>query len=134
MALLLKHGRAGNFELEIDAYRAVFQACVAAVGEEYIFTMLNYAAELSDAVAGEKIFKFIEAVLTNKTDIIMSYGQQLRQEGMQEGIQQGEQNKALGIARKLLRKNMDVSFITETTGLDKKTITKLKEDTAKKPS
>ena len=46
----------------------------------------------------------------------------------QEGMQQGEHNKALGIARNLLRKNMDVSFITETTGLDKKTITKLKKD------
>ena len=56
----------------------------------------------------------------------MSYGQQLRQEGIQQ--------EKLGIARNLLRKNMDVSFITETTGLDKKTITKLKEDKAKKPS
>ena len=133
MALLLKHGRDGNFALEIDAYRDVFQKCIAAVGDEYIFTMLNYATELSNAAAGEKIFKFIEAVLINKTDIIMSYGQQLRQEGMQQGMQQ----EKLVIARNLLRKNMDVSFITETTGLDKKTITKLKEDKenkAKKPS
>ena len=129
MTLLLKHGRDGNFELAIEAYRDVFQACIAAVGDEYIFTMLNYAAELSNPEAGEKIFKFIEAVLINKTDIIMSYGQQLRQEGMQQ--------EKLVIARNLLRKNMDVSFITETTGLDKKTITKLKEDKenkAKKPS
>ena len=48
--------------------------------------------------------------------------------------QQGMQQEKLVIARNLLRKNMDLSFITETTGLDQKTITKLKEDKAKKPS
>ena len=76
----------------------------------------------------------------------MTYGQVLEsrgrakgvqegmQQGMQEGMQQGMQQEKLVIARNLLRKNMDVSFITETTGLDKKTITKLKEDKAKKPS
>ena len=62
--------------------------------------MLNYAAELSDAVAGEKIFKFIEAVLINKTDIIMTYAQQLRQEGMQQGMQ----TRTLDIARTMLHK------------------------------
>ena len=134
MALLLKHGRDGNFELGPAAYREVFQACIAAVGDDHIFTMLTYASELSNPVAGRKIFHFIETVLSNKTDIIMSYGQQLRQEGIQEGMQEGMQQEKLAIARNLLRKNMDVSFITETTGLDQKTITKLKEDKAKKPS
>ena len=68
----------------------------------------------------------------------MTYGQVLEsrgrvkgmQEGIRQGMQEGEQNKALGIARNLLRKNMDISFITETTGLDKTTITKLREDKA----
>ena len=48
----------------------------------------------------------------------------------QEGIEQGMQQEKLGIARNLLRKNMDVSFISETTGLDTKTITKLQKDKA----
>ena len=52
------------------------------------------------------------------------------QQGLQEGLQQGMQEEKLVIARNLLRKNMDVSFITETTGLDSKTITRLKEDKA----
>ena len=43
MELLLKHGRDGNFELPPDAYRAVFQACVAA-DDDYVLAMLNYAA------------------------------------------------------------------------------------------
>ena len=122
MVLLLKHGRAGNFELAIEAYRDVFQACIAAVGDEYIFTMLNYAAELSNKVAGEKIFKFIEAVLINKTDIIMTYGQQLRQEGMQQGMQQ----EKLGIARTMLHKlHLGVELVAQATGLTKQELDKL---------
>ena len=118
MALLLKHGRDGNFTLEIDAYRDVFQACIAAVGDEYIFTMLNYAAELSDAVAGEKIFKFIEAVLIDKTDIIMTYGQVIEK--------RGEQNKALAIARTMLDKlHLGVDVVEKATGLTKQELDKL---------
>ena len=124
MALLLKHGRDGNFELEIDAYRAVFQACIAAVGDQYIFTMLNYAVELSNAAAGEKIFSFIEQVLINKTAIIMTYGQQLRQEGRQEG----EQNKALGIAKGMLEDNLPKEQVSKWTGLSLRQVDKLTEE------
>ena len=81
------------------------QACLAAV-DAYIFTILHYAAELSEAVAVEKIFKFIEAVLINKTDIIMTYAQVLekrgREKGLQEGMQQGMQTRTLVIARTML--------------------------------
>ena len=53
---------------------------------------------------------------------------QAKEQGMQQGRQEGMQAEKLVIARNLLRKNMDVSFITETTGLDKKIITQLKEE------
>ena len=47
--------------------------------------MLTYAGSLSKAEAGERIFKFIEEIFTDKTDIIMTYGEQLElQEGRQE--------------------------------------------------
>lgn len=81
MCLLLKHGSDGNFELSPDAYREVFQACVEAIGDDYIHTMLNYAGELSNLVAGEKIFHFIEEVLIDKEDIIMTYAQKIEQRG-----------------------------------------------------
>ena len=121
MELLLKHGRDGNFELPVDAYRAVFQGCVAAVGDDYIIAMLNYAATLSKAKVGEKIFKFIEEVLTNKTDVIMTYGEQLElrgeKRGMQQGIQQGMQTRNLEIARNMLRKGYNFDAVEELTGL-----------------
>jgi hypothetical protein len=66
MELLLKHGRDGNFELEMAAYRAVFQKCIAEVGEEYVTTMLTYAIELSNKEVGRRVFEFIEEVLIEK--------------------------------------------------------------------
>jgi hypothetical protein len=58
MELLLKHGRDGVFELDIDAYREFLHACVEAVGDEYIEAMLTYATSLKDLEIGEKIYTF----------------------------------------------------------------------------
>ena len=128
MALLLKHGRDGNFELGSDAYREVFQRCIAAVGDDYIFTMLTYASELSNLVAGEKIFHFIEEVLIDKKDIIMTYGQQLRQEGMQQGMQQ----EKLSIAKHLLSNlHLDTQAVAQATGLSQEELEKLQEKSKK---
>jgi hypothetical protein len=49
--------------------------------------MVNYAAELSNAAAGENIFHFLEQVLINKTDLIMTYGQVLESRGRVKGMQ-----------------------------------------------
>ncbi len=104
MSLLLKHGRDGNFELEPAAYRNVFEACVTAIGDGYIDSMLNYAVTLTKVEAGERIFNFVDEVLINKTDIIMTYGQVLRNEGMERGIEQGlEQGIERGIAQERIK-------------------------------
>ncbi|MEM7383259.1 MAG: hypothetical protein AAF400_03030, partial [Bacteroidota bacterium] len=62
-----------------------------------------------------------EAVLTDKKEIIMTYGEQLRQEGRQEGLQQGMQQgmqqEKLGIARTMLGKGYSSDAVEELTGL-----------------
>ena len=118
MSLLLKHGRKGNFELEPDAYRQVFQACVEAVGDDYLYTMLTYAAELSNPLVGKKIFSFIEEVLSNKQDVIMTYGQQLRQEGRQKAV--------LDVARTMISKGYDPREVKTLTGLSQEEIKEAK--------
>ncbi len=122
---MLKHGRDGNFELEVGAYRKVFQACIKAVGEEYIIVMLTYATTLTNPSVGEKVFYFIEQVLTDKKDIIMTYGQKLRNEGMQLGKQQGVQQEKLGIAKNMLTKGYALHEVGELTGLSRETIHRL---------
>ncbi|MEM7383169.1 MAG: Rpn family recombination-promoting nuclease/putative transposase [Bacteroidota bacterium] len=66
LELLFKHGRDGKFELPVDAYRKVFQACVAAVGDPYVSAMLHYAVSFKDQEVGKQVYSFIEAVLTDK--------------------------------------------------------------------
>ncbi len=114
---MLKHGRDGNFELEIGAYRKVFQECIKAVGEEYIIVMLTYATTLTNPSVGEKVFYFIEQVLTDKKDIIMTYGQKLRNEGMEEGIWK--------VAKNMLTKGYALHEVGELTGLSKEAIHRL---------
>ena len=118
MALLLKHSSTGNFELETAAYRQVFQSCIDAVGDGYIFTMLMYAIELSNAEAGEKIFNFIEKVLINKKDIIMTYAQVLEN--------RGEAKERLNIAKTMLQQlHLAPEVVEKATGLTQEEIAKL---------
>jgi len=133
MELLLKHGRDGEFELDIDAYRGVFHACIAAVGDEYIESMLTYATSLKDLEIGEKIYTFIEQVLADKKDIIMTYGQKLRKEGKVEGLkegkveglkegkvegkQEGRKERNLEIAKDMRSAGYKVDEIAKLTGL-----------------
>lgn len=91
MAVLLKHGRDGNFALDIAAYRDVFHACIAEVGDPYIFAMLSYADSLPDLSVGEKMHKFILKVLQEKEEVMMTYGQYLTREAREEGLLQGMQ-------------------------------------------
>ena len=122
MELLLKHGRDGNFELPVDAYRAVFQACVGIAGDDYILAMLNYAAALRKAEIGEKIFEFIEEVLIDKTDIIMTYGEQLEL----RGEKRGRQEERLGIARTMLHKlHLGLEVVQQATGLSRQELASL---------
>ncbi|MEM7383086.1 MAG: Rpn family recombination-promoting nuclease/putative transposase [Bacteroidota bacterium] len=81
LELLLKRGRDGKFELSVDAYRKVFQECIAAVGDPYVPAMLHYAVSLKDQGVGKEVYSFIEEVLTDKKESIMTYGEQLVQQG-----------------------------------------------------
>ncbi len=48
-------------------------------------------------------------------------------EGIQQGIQQGIENRNIEIAKQMLKKGTEISFIEEITGLSKETIEKLKK-------
>ena len=126
MELLLKHSRSGKFELESVAYRQVFQECVAAVGDDYVTTLLTYAIGLSDASVGERIFVFIEEVLTDKKDIIMTYGQKLEERGMQRGIEKGMQSRNVEIAKHMLFElHLGEDIIQKATGLSGEELARL---------
>ena len=58
----------------------------------------------------------------------MKIANQWKDEGLQQGMQRGMQQKAKETARNLLKKGMKISDIMEITGLDEKTILKLKKE------
>jgi predicted transposase/invertase (TIGR01784 family) len=136
--LLLKHSRDGNFELEVEYYRPIFHECINQVGDRYILSMLTYAKDLADLEIGKKIYKFIEQIFTDKQELIMTYGQQLQQEGiqiglikgalegmlegMQKGMQTGMQTGKLEVAKSLIKKGVEINFIQDVTGIDRETI------------
>ena len=128
LELLLKHGRDGKFELDAAAYRSVFQKCISAVGEGYLSSILTYVASL-EAAAGERIYKFLEEVFTDKQSILMTYGEQLRQEGRQEGKQEGRQEgrqeEKLGIARTMFQSGEPIDRVARWTGLSEASIRSL---------
>ncbi len=117
MELLLKHGEDGNFELEIDAYRGVFQALIETVGDDHITVMLDYAVALREEV-GSKIYHFLEKVLDNKKDVFMTYGERLQQQGRQEEREQ--------IAERMLAKGYDADEVKTLTGVSAEAISQIK--------
>jgi predicted transposase/invertase (TIGR01784 family) len=117
MELLLKHGRDGEFELDIDAYREVFHACLEAVGDEYIEAMLTYATHLKDLKVGEKIYNSIEQVLADKKDVVMTYGQKLKQEARIE--------ERFQVTKSMLKEGLARHIIQKVTGLSQEEVGRL---------
>ena len=76
------------------------------------------------------MFEFIKKVLTDKQAIVMTYGEQLMQEGVRQGIEQGvrqgmEQEK-LGIARNMLHQlHLGIEVVQQATGLSRKELARL---------
>ena len=137
LALMLKHARDANFGRLTDDHRRVFQHCIAAVGDSYLRSMLDYAASLKPG-AGKKTFEFIKKVLTDKQAIVMTYGEQLIQEGVQQGvrqgieqgvrqgIEQGVQQEKLGIARNMLHQlHLGIEVVQQATGLSRQELARL---------
>ena len=122
MELLLKHGRDGIFALEVAAYRDVFQGCIDAVGDDYIATMLDYATSLSNEAAGARMYHFLEKVLINKEDTIMTYGERLQQQGMQQGMQQGIERVAQNMLSQL---HLGIEEVKKATGLSREALEQL---------
>ena len=125
LELLLKHGRDGKFELDAAAYRSVFQKCISAVGEGYLSTILTYVASL-EAAAGERIYKFLEEVLTDKQNILMTYGEKLELKGEARGRQEGMQTRSLEIARNMLHQlHLGLEVVQQATGLSRQELARL---------
>ena len=82
--------------------------------------MLDYAASLKPG-AGKRTFEFIKKVLTDQQAIVMTYGEQLIQEGRQEGMQ----TRSLEIARNMFHAGEPIERVARWTGLSEASIRSL---------
>lgn len=116
-------------------------------GIQYFDTFMRYVFSAGPQMAPADIDKIINQLETNYpggSDKIMTLADYLREEGkteghlqglqeglekgMEKGIELGAKNTALEVARKLIKLNLSIDQIADTTGLTKKEVTKLAKE------
>jgi len=102
----------------------------------HLYSVLYYLTEVCGSE--DQVHQFLSALiqeLPEKEPIIMTYGEQLRQEGRQQGMQQGvEQGAALRnleIARNMLEEGVEDAVVQKITKLSFECLLKLKEEALK---
>ena len=129
LGFLFKHCREAAFSREVKRLAILLRRIEA---EFHLETVLHYLAP----ACGEhddphQLLDQLMQALPEREETIMTYGQQLIQEGMQQGVQQGMQKgivtERLTIAQKLLQKSLPVDFVAESTGLSLQEVRAIKQ-------
>jgi predicted transposase/invertase (TIGR01784 family) len=85
---------------------------------------INFEKEIPPEVKMPKVYE------ADITDLIASFKEKWKREGLEEGkkegIKQGELKAKIETAKKLLKKGIDIKIIVEATGLSKKELKKYK--------
>ena len=92
--------------------------------KEKVFLKLFETAEIAKLNPNE--YKQYEASVNAYRDIFNIKNTYL-EKGIEKGIEKGEKKKAIKVAKKMIKKGMDISLISEMTGLTEKEINTLKE-------
>ena len=144
-AALLKHGSSSLFQtLYKESHTGDFTALLqsfspsflSSLDSSYLYSSAKYMFHQSAADKGAQAVKLLVDAISNQDTrrLIMSYSDQLRQEGIQQGvqqgvqqgIQQGVQTRSLEIARNMLfNLHLDLEVIQKATGLSREELSKL---------
>ena len=134
MEYLLKHCR--NMEL----FRNIKKLATFLRDLEDDFYLQNVLYYLGEACGNQgdahEFFELLSQELPEEKEAIMTFGQQLRQEGRQQGrqegleqgLEQGIQKERFAIAKSLLVKNFEPAMIVELTGLSLSAILQIKKE------
>ncbi|MCL1935864.1 MAG: transposase, partial [Defluviitaleaceae bacterium] len=82
---------------------------------------------LKELSQDEKTRLLAEAREAYQWDIVAS-NRNAKAEGLREGIEKGEEQKAINIAKNMLKRGTPIEYILEDTGLDINTIKKLQNE------
>jgi predicted transposase YdaD len=80
----------------------------------------------------EDIIEKVESTYPEGSEVVMTLAEQFREEGIIKGIEvgmeKGAKQRAINVARKLLKMNMSVEQVVDATDLTKKEVEEIKEE------
>ncbi len=116
-------------------------------GIEYFETFMRYVLNAGQKLTKKEMNDIIEAIETTfpeGSETVMTLAEQFKQEGREKGreegreeglikgievgIEKGEKQRAINVARKLLKMNMSIDQVVDATDLTKKEVEKIKEE------
>jgi len=86
---------------------------------QYLETVLRYLSRGTDKITQEELKQIVKEAFSEGEPIMATIAEVWRQEGKEEGKEEGK----LEIARTMLVKGMEISLISEITGLKEEQIT-----------
>ncbi len=138
MELLFKYSKERDYikTLQQLADQGILRMIVSRTTDSYFLAMLEYIGsneQREQPQKAEELFKLLSTVLPEKRESIMTFNEQLRQEGRQEGLQEGrqeglqegERQKALAIAKKMLAGGSRPDQVKKMTDLSDEDIQKI---------
>lgn len=128
-----------NKELQESIYKAailLLELESKSTGIEYFETFIRYVLNAGHNLTKEDVDEIIEKIGNSHPEggeFIMSIAEKLKQEGREEGIikgmeagiEKGAKQRAVDVARRLLKMNLQIDQIVDATGLTKKEVEKM---------
>jgi len=95
--------------------------------KDALLFFFTYIFETKD-ITPARFEEILKKSKLERSEIMPTLAQRLRQEGRQQGRQQGIKEEKIKIAKKLLKQGLDTQIIINATGLSKEEIKNLKEE------
>ena len=97
-------------------------------GDDFVEAYEDKVTDLNNQETFRSFMSYEEdQELIQNTEKAMAYEDGISQ-GISQGIEQGSQKKQIEIAKNMLAKKMDISTVSELTGLDADTLEKLSKE------
>jgi predicted transposase/invertase (TIGR01784 family) len=137
MEMCLKHIQARDFSNIIMEYilKAILVAHDSNLSKNLFDSAISYIMNAREGIELQPLFKQIIEHISEYEDDIMTYAEELRQEGMQkgrqegmqEGIHEGMQKGMHQMAKELLKSGVDESLIAKASHLSQKELDEIKK-------
>jgi predicted transposase/invertase (TIGR01784 family) len=137
LEMLFKHHRSKQF---LSIMRQLIQSnliqdVIRQLDIAYLTDMLNYIVNTgqdeTDPQAAQHLIHELIQVFPQEREVIMTFAQQLKQEGrqkgLQEGIRQGRRQEGILIAKKMLAKGLDIAFVKELVDISENELADLEK-------